>query len=153
MLAETPLAATFASYRRRSSANFASLPKILILRAKVVELLREHEVGVGALEPDEPGELAGRRVGDEIELAPQLVELAPPGLIQNQVVERTIVAEVPGALWNPALRRRPVWLRASQVDVRSDTRKAAGNTSQNRSSAAIAAARAAPSAGMTRAGS
>jgi hypothetical protein len=69
--------------------------EILVLSAQVVELRREHEVRVGAFEPDEPRELTRRCVADEIELAPQLVELAPAGVVEEQIVERTVIAEVP----------------------------------------------------------
>src|SRR5262249_15682739 len=45
-------------------------------------------------EPDELLELTDRRERDEIEILPQLIQLAPLRSVEDQIVKRTIVAEV-----------------------------------------------------------
>src|SRR5207342_827348 len=63
--------------------------------AEGVELRGGHEAGrLGALEPDELLELPDRRVRDEIELFPQVVQLALLAGVEYELVQRPIVAEI-----------------------------------------------------------
>ena len=49
---------------------------------------------VGPLEPEEARVLPHRGAGDEVELVPEAVELAPARLVEHQLIERGVVAEV-----------------------------------------------------------
>ena len=49
---------------------------------------------LGALEPEEARVLPHRGAGDEVELLPEPVELALALLVEHQLVERAVVAEV-----------------------------------------------------------
>jgi hypothetical protein len=55
---------------------------------------RTHETRIGALEPDEAGVLPRGGAGDDIELQPQAVELALSIRVQQELVERAVIAEV-----------------------------------------------------------
>ena len=68
---------------------------LIVFGAERVELRRGHEAWrLGALEPDELLELPDRRERDEIELLPKAVQLALLRGIEDELVQRTIVAEI-----------------------------------------------------------
>ena len=54
------------------------------------------EPGLGALVPEVAGILAARQVGDVLEVAPEPIQLAPAGVVEYQLIERPVVAEVAG---------------------------------------------------------
>ena len=55
-----------------------------------------------------PASWPRRRVADEIELAPQVVELAPAGGVEEQVVERVVIPEVPHRAVEAGAEQAPV---------------------------------------------
>ena len=68
---------------------------VVVFRAEHVELRAGHEAGrLGTLEPDELLELPDRRERDEIQLFPEVVQLTLLRRVEDQLVQRAVVAEI-----------------------------------------------------------
>ena len=110
---------------------------VLVLGPDEVEcLVAPQEAGLGALVPEVAGILAHRGARDEVELPPEPVQLLLTGLIQHQLVERAVVAEVAGHAVEAGAQESsgvPLLLLGVEVDrARSETKKASGNVRQKR---------------------